>query len=430
MKNNIDLNKLLIHKKLKSGLDVYLFPNKNISSSYFTLTTRYGGKDIIFSTSKNKNKTPIGMAHFLEHKVFEMENGEDAFNIFSENGASANAMTSHNKTKYLFKTSINLENNLRNLINFVYSPFFTEENVKKEQGIISEEIDMINNKPDYILYREIINSVFEKNPITHSNIGSKEDIKQVTKEDLDLCFDTFYNPSNMFLVGTGNFDIKEVLNIIEDEMSKLKFKKYKPINLEKFNEPKRVFLSYKEVNEKIEIPKIAYSIKFKYSDFKFDKKKTKFYLNIILDLLFSSTSDFLEELIKEKIITQELYTFIESNEDDGFLSIICTTKTGDQLIQKIDKLLENPKIYKDKFLKLINGTKGSFIKSLDNIVSVNNNLSNQIFLYNSCDLNFIKFLNSLSFEEIEYILKTIDFTNKAIVIMKKEDLSNITNNNI
>src|SRR6476620_4505251 len=186
----------IYHEKLENGLEVFILPKKGFNKTYATFTTKYGSIDNHFMPLEKSAflKVPDGIAHFLEHKLFEKEDG-DVFQQFSKQGASANAFTSFTRTAYLFSCTSNVEQNLNTLLHFVQEHYFSEKTVEKEKGIIGQEIQMYQDNPDWRLYFGLIDSLFVKHPIKIDIAGTIESISKITKDLLYECYETFYHPS-------------------------------------------------------------------------------------------------------------------------------------------------------------------------------------------------------------------------------------------
>lgn len=199
-----------------SGLTVYFFP-KDLSVTAALYATRFGGADVayLFEGDERETVLPRGCAHFLEHKMFEEADGSDAFTYFSALGASANAYTSWDKTAYLFHATSNERECLETLLSFVSSPHFTEENVKKEQGIIAEEIRMGEDTPGEVCFMNALRAAYRENGIREEICGSEASIAEITPEILYECCRVFYHPSNMVLTVAGNLSLAEVLETVD-----------------------------------------------------------------------------------------------------------------------------------------------------------------------------------------------------------------------
>ena len=177
-------------KTLDNGLLVNIIPKDNVNNIYVTLSTNYGSihDEFIPIDSNEYYKVPMGVAHFLEHKVFEQRDGVDPFTLFLSKGADSNANTSNYKTTYLFSGTSNFEKNLNLLLDFVQQPFFTDDNVEKEKGIIEQELKMLNDRPYWHLYEKVLENTFSIHPIKYPVGGTVDTIKKITKEDLYKCY--------------------------------------------------------------------------------------------------------------------------------------------------------------------------------------------------------------------------------------------------
>lgn len=206
---------------LGNGLAVYVIPKKGYFKSTAVFATKYGGSDRRFKLGGKWHDTPAGVAHFLEHKMFDKKD----FNVmqsFSANGASPNAFTSSGMTAYHFESTENFEKNLKILLEFVSEPYFTEESVAKEQGIIAQEIRMIEDNPQFVVYRNMMQALYAENPIRDSVAGSIESISKITAQTLYYCHEAFYNPSNMVLCAAGDLDPESIRDIAEKLLPKEK----------------------------------------------------------------------------------------------------------------------------------------------------------------------------------------------------------------
>lgn len=203
-----------------SGLDIYLYPKENGSSTRAVFGTRYGSIDNCFQRSDEPEPetVPEGIAHYLEHKLFESEDG-DAFARYAETGANANAFTGFESTCYVFSCTDRLYDSLRILLDFVQSPYFTEETVAKEQGIIGQEIKMYEDLPGWRVFFNYLQAMYHSHPVRDDAAGTIESIAKITPEYLYRCYNTFYNLNNMALVLSGKFDVDRVLEVC-DEMLK------------------------------------------------------------------------------------------------------------------------------------------------------------------------------------------------------------------
>lgn len=201
-----------------NGLRVRVLPKEEFSGFYAVFATDYGGTYRRFTLDGRDYDTPAGVAHYLEHKMFDLPDGDNALNLLSQNGADPNAFTSSDVTCYYFRCTRLFEENLRLLLHFVSTPYFTEETVQKEQGIISQEIHMGEDNPGTANYYNLLKMLYRHHPIREKVIGTVDSIAQITAETLYSCHAAFYTPSNMVLCVAGDVDPDEILRIAEQEL--------------------------------------------------------------------------------------------------------------------------------------------------------------------------------------------------------------------
>lgn len=224
-----DVDETLITTTLPNGLRLQVVPRPAYHKSYAIMTTDYGAIDTRFAPDGKQMVTyPAGIAHFLEHKLFEKED-HDAFDLFGETGASANAFTSATKTSFLFSTTTQLNKNLQILLDFVQAPFFSTESVAKEQGIIGSEIQMYQDDPGWRVYAGLLENLFPNHPAHVDVAGTATSIAQITPEMLYTIHRVFYQPSNMTLVIVGNIDAENVIDFVAANQAQKTFPTRQPI---------------------------------------------------------------------------------------------------------------------------------------------------------------------------------------------------------
>ena len=213
---NSKVKEILYTEKLKNGLTVMIIPKKGIQKKFIIWGTHYGSNDNKFVVPGENDpiEVPKGVAHFLEHKMFEQEDGIDPFTYFSKSGTGANAFTSFDRTQYICYGTKNFNDNLAFLLSYVDSPYYTDENVEKEKGIIAEELNMYSDMPDWQIETKLREAIYVNHPRRIDIGGTVPEIMKITKEDLYTCYNNFYSPNNMFLLLVGNFDVEEASKII------------------------------------------------------------------------------------------------------------------------------------------------------------------------------------------------------------------------
>ena len=246
---NVKTNEVLYYKKHPSGLNIYIMPRKGYSSSYAIFGTKYGSVDseFIVPGENSPTRVPDGIAHYLEHKLFDQPDGTNVFDSFSKLGGNANAFTSFNMTAYLFSATSNFCENLKVLMDYVQKPYFTAESVQKEQGIIGQEINMYDDNPDWRVFFNLLSCLYQNNPVKIDIAGTIDSISKIDNELLYKCYNTFYNLSNMTLFLTGDFDVNEVFEVVNNSILNNnpfdeEIKRIYP------DEPKEIAKKKKEVN--------------------------------------------------------------------------------------------------------------------------------------------------------------------------------------
>lgn len=422
-KTNIDKLKLeLYQEKLDNGLEIYIIPKNNCNNIYATISTKYGSNidEFVPIKSKKMKKFPLGIAHFLEHKMFEMEDGTDPFEIYSNNGADANANTSNYKTTYLFSGPQYFKENLNYLLDYVQTPYFTDKNVEKEKGIIIQEIKMYQDDPYTVLYEKAIYNSFIKHPIKMPVIGDIENVKSITKEDLYECYNTFYNPGNMFVVITGNVDPEETIKIIKQNQEKKQFDKEEEIKLKTYEEPDKVDKKSEIIKMDINLPKLALSYKINYKNMNLNLRDALAYLSIIFDINLGATSIINEELKDENIITSNIdFTFVYID-THILVTIFGETDKIEKLSSKLEKQINNLEITEEEFDRKKLNIASSYIFMSDNIFSMNEKIMNNIIKYNEIKIDDIKYTKRLDYKKAKQIIKDLDLKNKSIVIIESK----------
>lgn len=336
------LDETLYHEKLANGLEVYILPKKGFSKTFATFTTKYGSIDNHFVPYGEKEaiKVPDGIAHFLEHKMFEKEDG-DVFQQFSKQGASANAFTSFTRTAYLFSATGQINENVETLLDFVQSPYFTEKTVEKEKGIIAQEITMYDDQADWRLYFGMIENLYKNHPVKIDIAGTVDSIQDITAEHLYTCYNTFYHPSNMVLFVVGAVDPEQMMEFVKANQDQKTFEEPKEIKRIYPDEPMEVAIKERTLEMSVQKPKIFVGIKPEVLHYS-GKSMLKHELaaELAFELLFGRTSDFYHHAYESNLI-DESYSFDYSLENGfGYALIGSDTNEPEQLIKEINHTLD------------------------------------------------------------------------------------------
>lgn len=411
---------------LNNGLKIYVIPKKDAKGIYATFTTKYGGgiDEFIPLGGKEYIKVPHGIAHFLEHKMFEQEDGTDPMKFFSERGADSNASTNTYRTSYLFSGSKCFEDNMNYLLDFVQAPYLTEQNVEKEKGIIVQEAKMCLDQPGRRMYDEIMLQLLLKSSNRYSTIGSIEEIKSITKEQLLLCYNTFYHPSNMFVVVTGNVDPEEVIDIICKNQEKKEFAPQVPIKIKKEKEPKEI--EHKEVKlfMNVKVPKVSYNLKIDISKLKKEigERLLYYYVGLIGEVHFSESSILFETLQKDKIVTSDIGGMSMIEGDYLLFTVDTETKNVEEFLKRVKLELRDLSITKEELVRYQRVMISSILKNSDSIYSMNQKIMNQIVHYGDFIPDEIELIRSMNEEDLKKVIKAFEHKeNGTVIIYPKEE---------
>ncbi len=408
-------------EKLDNGLEVYLYTKDDIYTNYVTFSTKYGSiYNEFVPINEDKMKTfPKGIAHFLEHKVFAEKEDPQPMEFFAKYGSICNAFTTFRNTSYLFYAANNLEENINYLLDYVQNIYLTDESVENEKDIISEEIHMYDDRPNSILEERIRKNTLHINPYKDSIIGTVKDIKKITKEDLETCYYTFYNPSNMFLVVTGNFDPEKIMKLIKDNQSKKKFAKENKIKIKEYNEKDSVVKEKEVIKVPTDIPKVAYTLKIPIKDVKLMRKELHLYMYILFSSLFDETSNFNEELKKEGIINNTTYISLLNINSHLLISLINETNKYEEFVGRVKERLDNLEISEEDFERKKKILISNEIFAYESVENVNDIIIDNIIYDGKIETDVVGVINNLSIKKLNSLIEELNFNNTSLVIVKK-----------
>lgn len=420
--NNLDID--IYHEYLDNGLNVYVIPKNDVNNIYATFTTNYGSNEVEFVPLDEKKmvKVPLGIAHFLEHKMFEQEDGKDPFAFFGERGSDANANTNNFKTTYLFSGPEFFEDNMNYLLDYVQSPYFTDENVEKEKGIIEQEIKMYQDDPYTTMYERLLKNSLINNPMKDPIIGTIESVKSITKEELYTCYNTFYHPANMFVVVSGNVDPEKTIKLIEENQKKKEFEDFNKIKVKEYKEPDKIEKAKETLNLNVTIPKVCLSYKINISTIKgVSERKVKTYLSIFFDLKFGMTSLLNEELRERDIITDSLGGDAIDVKSHVLYTVCGETNRKDELLEALMNSMEDLSINEDELERKKKVYLSSLIYMTDNIFRLNHKVMNDINKYGEIIDNNYDEIKSLNIIEMRKVLNSVDFSNYNVIVVEKDN---------
>lgn len=319
-----------------NGLRVFYIPKKGFTKSYAILTSDFGSKDVEFSVDGGETfkKYPEGIAHFLEHKMFEMPGGLNVFNRFTEQGASVNAFTNNHQTSYYFSTTNHFMENLSLLLEMVFTPHLTDENVEKEKGIIAEEIKMYDDHPGFRGYIEALKSMYFRHPVREDIAGTVESIYKLTAQDLIECYEAFYHPENMILVLVGDIPMEEAVLLLEKKVHR-----EEKLHLVKktYMEPQNVNKTASILSMGLQVPNYIYGVKVLPESPNLMKESLTG--TVMMKLVFGSTSVFYEDMLKEGVINDSFSSEFNLANDHGEIFIGGESKEPQKVLDTIERYI-------------------------------------------------------------------------------------------
>lgn len=397
-----DINETIYHYKLPNGLEVYLLKKENTFKTYATLSTNFGS----INTTIKDTVLPDGIAHFLEHKLFE-QHGEDISKQFALNQASVNAYTQNNRTTYLFSCTDNYYVNLQLLLNFVFHPDFTDKGIENEKKIIEQEIKMYLDNPNTISYNGIINNLYKTHPIKKEILGTIESINTIDKEMLNKTHQTYYHPSNMLLFIAGNIDVEETITFLETNCThtfsdpiKKEIIKEEPLELNKKTDH-----SFKEIM----IPNHLIGIKLPGIKNE-DLMKKELALSVLIDLILGKSTQNYASLIEEGLINDSFGMEISLNESFSYILLGSETTKVEELDNKLRTILQNidiNDINEEDFLRTKKQTLGTYIHSLNSLEFIASAFTKYHYQDNSL-FNILGVSRDITLSDLEDVKKYIE----------------------
>ncbi|MEG0457850.1 MAG: pitrilysin family protein, partial [Oscillospiraceae bacterium] len=396
------LNQMYYKIKHPTGLNIMLCPMQGYSTSYALFATNYGSIDVSFKTEETSEYLNVteGIAHFLEHKMFEDEDG-DAFARFSQTGASANAYTTFDKTAYLFSCSDNIYQSLKILLDFVQRPYFTKESVEKEQGIIAQEIKMYEDNANWIVFYNLLKNLYVNNPVRIDAAGTVESISVITPELLYQCYNTFYNLNNMTLSIAGDFDKDEILKICENSLKNNKDIKIfrKPIE-----EPEKI--NQKKSIAKLSVAMPLFAIGYKLTPAK-NRIREYILANFVAQCVIGDCTSFYQKAYSEGIINSTFDSDILCG--PSYFSLIIEGESKDpemvfELIKKeFDKAIETG-IHEELFKNIKKSFYGKNIKSFNSVEAIASAMLDASF-YDYSIFDMLKEIEDINKDDVYEYLK-------------------------
>lgn len=416
---NLKVKEKVYIEKLENGLTVMIIPKKGIQKKYMIWGTHYGSNESSFVVPGEEEVTtvPNGVAHFLEHKLFEQENGTNSLDVLTALGVEANAYTTNDHTAYLFECTDNFYEAMDELMDYVQHPYFTDENVEKEKGIIGQEIMMYDDYPDWKLYMNAMKAMYHKNPINIDVAGTKETIAKITKDTLYDAYNAFYTPDKMAIVICGDFEPEKVISEMEKRMTlQNQANKVKRLYEE---EPEEIVKDRAEAEMNISMP--LFMIGYKDNSSCENQIKKDLALDMIFNILIGDSTQLYQGLYEQGILQSEPTFIYENSKTYSHVLIQGQSQQYDEVIQKMEDGIENLKqngIEDSQFERIKKKLYGEFVKSYNDAGNIATSFL-QNYFRNINPLDYFEEFQSLDKEYTVQILNEVFQKDKKVVSIVK-----------
>ena len=408
-------------EKLENGMNVIIIPKNTTKKKYVIWGVNFGSIDNHFKVDGEEIYIPDGVAHFLEHKMFEQENGKNSLDTLMALGIDANAYTTSDHTAYLFECTDHFYEGLDELMNYVQNPYFTNENVEKEKGIIAQEIKMYDDDPGWQLYMGILDCLYKNNPIKVDIAGTVESISKITPEVLYKCYNTFYALDNMTLVICGDFEPEKLLEEVKKRLTKNKtYEKIERIYPEK---EKTINKKYVEKNMNVSMPIFAIGIK-DVSKMDSEIVKKHIAIEILLNMIIGKSSDLYKKMYNQGLLLEEPSIDYEFSEEYAHIVISGQSNDSEEVYKMFKEEIENYKnneLNIDHFERIKKKIYGDYVVEYNSVSEIARMfLTDHMKKISSFD--YIEQYKVITKEYVEQVLKEI-FNNEymALAIVKEKD---------
>ena len=420
---NSKVKEKLYIEKLENGLTVMIIPKKGMKKKYMIWGTNYGSNENVFIVPGENTKTevPNGIAHFLEHKLFEQENGTNSLDTLTALGVEANAFTTNDTTAYLFYCTDNFYPAMDELMDYVQNPYFTDENVEKEKGIIGQEIMMYDDSPDWQVYLNAMKILYHNHPMKIDVAGTIDSISKIDKDILYKCYDTFYNVSNMAIVVSGDFEPE---NLLEEIKKRLKETKTNG-KIQTFYPEEPETIVKEKIEQKMEVsqPMYTIAIKVKPTDKPEEMIRRDIAIQILLELLVGKSSKLYKQLYDEGVISGGIGGTYEFSENYAHVLISGQSNEPEKVYHRIKQEIARQKqegLSEQDFYRIKKKIYGGYVKDYDDIENISNTFLTNYFM----GINSLDYLNQIDNIDMEFIAQVLNDIFKedkmAISIVKNE----------
>lgn len=391
VKHYNSVHEVLYTETLPNGLTIRIVPKPNYNTTFAVFATDYGGADRRFSVDGQWRDTPAGIAHYLEHKMFDMPDG-NALNLLAANGASPNAFTSTDITAYYFDCTKRFSENLEMLLKFVSTPYFTQESVDKERGIIGQEIGMIEDNPDFKVYTRLMETLYHNSPARCSVAGTVESIAEITPEDLYTCHKAFYTPSNMVLSVVGKVDPQQVVDAAMKMLPEEKASK--PVVDYGEAEPPLPKAQYTEMDMEVSAPQFMIGAKVAPEMSGMARLHQMHVGNLAMSCMFGRSSKFFTYLYGKNLLSPDFDIDFDYSADTATLFLGGQSHNPQAVLDKLNFAVDYVRrngLDEARFKRVKNASLGSMLFGLESFDNMAVNLAQSAFYgYNCLDAHTSK----------------------------------------
>lgn len=423
-----ELEETTYHTTLENGLDIYICKKPGFQKKIGMFGTKYGSliNDFLDVNTKERTQVPDGIAHFLEHKLFEKE-GQNALDVFSEIGVTSNAYTTFDHTVFYFETVDQFEKSIALLVKLVKEPYFTDENVAKEQGIIGQEIMMGDDDPGYMIYFNTLKAMYQNNNVKIDIAGTIDSISKITKDYLYTCYHTFYQPNNMFFVVVGDVEVEETIRQIDQTIQQYEQSKIQE-KVTVFQPEEPTSVAKKEIKQQMDIymPQICLGFKLPVCQGKEIIKKA-IIADMVSELYFSKMTAFFQELYEVSLLSEPP---ILSYEGVNSFSHVIINAESTQIIALKDRLIsyietiQKSTVDQAKFENVKKSKIGNVMLADDTLSSCYRRIIDSI-LTETAVYDDIRILEEITPQDITDFLKSLKIENMVVSIMDKKEMKAI-----
>lgn len=398
LKNN-KIKETVYIETLENGMKIIVVPKENTDKKYIIWGTKFGSinNHFIEPETGKEVKVPDGVAHYLEHKMFEQENGVDSLYKLMALGLDANAYTTNDHTAYLFGGTSNFYEGLDELMDYVQHPYFTDENVEKERGIIGQEIGRYDDEPAWKLYTNTLECLYANNPVRLDIAGTVESISKITKETLYSCYNTFYHPSNMIMCISGNFVPEKII----EEVKKRLIPREKMPEIKRIYPEKETKINMKKKEQKMDVNIPIFAIGYRDYLENEDKILKQLAAGIIINSIVGKTSKNYKEMYDKGLLLSTIDYDFENTDEYSHILLSSVSEKPEEVYETVIKALEEELVKEEDFKRSKKALYGEYVSEYNDVEEIG-----RMYLQDAMKgINSLDYINAFENITLEYVHK-------------------------